>query len=487
MAGARLQKSDNSSVAGKLPHLPAANQRVVFALAWPIIISNISVPLLGLVDTAILGHLNDVTPMAAVAIGSQLFTLLLWSFGFLRMGTTAITAQRVGAHGLPGSLPALHLALASWLPVTLICSLLAWTLTPWLLPLFGDDGRVQAMAGDYLQIRYLGIPLTLLQYSLVGWFIGRGETRVPMLMLLVANTLNALCNYVFAWHLGWGAQGIALGSVIAEGVAVLLALYFAHQRGLTRAALHCLTPTWLHRMHREMRQMLHINGDLFIRTLVLLMVFAMFTALGAQQGPAVLASNAVLITLLMLISNALDGFAHAAESLCGRYLGALAYINQANLNHAHSDQTHTNQIRSQHAPQVMAQLHRAMRLTALNSVVVALLMSGLFAVANPALFALLTDHPAVIPLLDQLAPWLIALPLTGVASYWLDGIMIAAQRTRAMRNSMLMAALLIFSPLAALAVVSANNGLLWLAFHAFLLARAAFLLPTLRRVVRQGQ
>jgi len=119
--------------------------------------------------------------------------------------------------------------------------------------------------------------------------------------------------------------------------------------------------------------------------------------------------------------------------------------------------------------------------------VVALLMSGLFAVANPALFALLTDHPAVIPLLDQLAPWLIALPLTGVASYWLDGIMIAAQRTRAMRNSMLMAALLIFSPLAALAVVSANNGLLWLAFHAFLLARAAFLLPTLRRVILQGQ
>lgn len=442
--------------------LPAANQRTIWALTWPIILSNITVPLLGLVDTAILGHLEDVTPMAAVAIGAQLFTLLLWSFGFLRMGTTSVTAQAIGQHGTQRSLVILQQALWMVLPVGIVCLTLAFSFTPRLLPFFGDDFAVQNMAADYLAVRFWGIPIVLLQYCFIGWFIGRGETRIPMAMLIVANVLNALLNYIFVWHLDMTAEGVALGTLLADSGALLLAILAARRRGLT---LPFSRPQFT-----MLKNMLVINSHLFVRTLCLLLVFAIFTALGAKQGTLVLASNAVLISLLLLISNALDGFAHAAESLTGRYIGA----------------QQTQQVRT------------VLKLTALDTFLVAALLAFLFAFAGSALFGLLTNNPEVLPRLESMHVWLWLLPLTGAASYWLDGVMIGAQATKAMRNSMLAAAGVVFLPVAMLPdwmdVVGSlwsenwhsvltmnrlsNNEFLWLAFHLFLLARACFLLPT---------
>lgn len=450
-----------SSVSASDRSLPAANQRTIWALTWPIILSNITVPLLGLVDTAILGHLDDVTPMAAVAIGAQLFTLLLWSFGFLRMGTTSVTAQAIGQQGIQRSLVVLQQSLWVVLPIGAICLILALSLTPMLLPFFGDDTAVQNMAGDYLAVRFWGIPIVLLQYCFVGWFIGRGETRIPMAMLIVANVLNALLDYIFVWHLDMTAEGVALGTLLADTGALLLAVYAARRRGLT---LPFSKPQIV-----MLKNMLVINSHLFVRTLCLLLVFTIFTALGAEQGTLVMASNAVLISLLLLISNALDGFAHAAESLTGRYIGA----------------KETQQVR------------KVLILTALDTLLVALLLAVSFAIAGNALFGLLTNNPDVLPRLESMHIWLWLLPLTGAASYWLDGIMIGAQATKAMRNSMLAAAIFVFLPLATLphwftfmtglgsenwqftgvSMGSSNNEFLWLAFHLFLLARACFLLP----------
>ncbi len=452
--------TSGASVAGQTTSLPAANQRTVWALAWPIILSNITVPMLGLVDTAILGHLDDVQPLAAVAIGAQIFTLLLWSFGFLRMGTTSVTAHAVGQKGIDNSLPLLQQAIWLAIPVSIFCIIAAQVLTPLLLPLFGHDPTLHALTADYLSTRFWGIPVTLLQYCLIGWFIGRGETRIPMLMLISANLLNAGLDYYFVWHLHMGATGVALGTVLADVGALMIALIAAVQRGLT---LRLPLPD-----RAILKRMIVINRDLFIRTLTLLIVFASFAALGAAQSTEVLAANAVLISLLLLISNALDGFAHAAESLVGRFLGAAQ-------------------------PQ---QMRKAIQLTGINSLIAAFILVGLFVLAGDHLFRLLTDNEDVLPRLQEMHLWLWLLPLSGVASYWLDGVMVGAQATASMRNSMLAAAALVFFPIALLpgqlAAWSVNgevsaNTLLWLAFHLFLLARAAFLIPAIRRVVQTTQ
>lgn len=467
------------SVSASDQTLPVANQRTIWALSWPIILSNITVPLLGLVDTAILGHLDDSRPMAAVAIGAQLFTLLLWSFGFLRMGTTAVTAQAIGQSGVNRALFVLQQALWTVLPIGILCLTLALSLTPLLLPFFGDDLVVKSMAAEYLTVRFWGIPIVLLQYCFIGWFIGRGDTRIPMAMLIVANVLNALLDYLFVWHFDMGAAGVALGTLLADTGALLIAIYAAYRCGL-RLPFSAPQLTLL-------KNMLVINSHLFVRTLCLLSVFALFTALGANQGSIVVASNAVLITLLLLISNALDGFAHAAESLTGRYLGA----------------------------KKIEQVHTTLKLTALDTVLVAALMSIAFALGGDLLFTLLTDNPEVLPRLESMHLWLWLLPLTGAASYWLDGVMIGAQASKAMRNSMLAAAFFVFLPLATLphwlsfmtehltsfhwvewsenwqssllSNGSSNNVYLWVAFHLFLLARAVFLLPVFLTLWRNPQ
>lgn len=449
--------SSRSIVTASGQSLPAADQRTIWALSWPIILSNITVPLLGLVDTAILGHLDEIEPLAAVAIGAQLFTLLIWSFGFLRMGTTSLTARHLGGHGQQSTIRVLEQAVWLIIPVSLICLTLAYTLIPVVLPLYQASSEVTAGAGHYLAIRSAGIPLVLLQYALTGWFIGRGETRIPMVMLISANLINAAVDFLLVWHFSMGVAGVAIGSLCADATAVIVALAAAWQRGLRFP----LRRPWF----EFQRQMLRVNSDLFVRTFCLLMVFALFTALGARQSSEVLAANAILITLLLFISNALDGFAHATETLTGQYLGARHYV----------------------------ALPRICFLTLTDSALVAAGLAAILYWGGDTLLMLLTDQPALIPQLMDIHLWLWLLPVTGFLSYWLDGLMIGAQATRAMRNTMLIAAVVIFAPLATLPLWSENwhltgvrneNTLLWIAFHVFLLARASLLFPTFLTLCR---
>ncbi|MDF1763582.1 MAG: MATE family efflux transporter [Oleibacter sp.] len=490
------------------------SQSRILNLSWPIILSNISVPLLGLIDTAILGHLNSTKPMAAVAIGAQVMTMVLWSFGFFRMSTTALTARRSGASDDAGVHSILRQALLFTLPISLLCTVLLALFSPTVLNWFGNYTQVHELAQNYITVRCWGIPLVFFQYCLIGWFIGRGETRVPLLMLVVANVVNAVLDYVFVWHLHLSTSGVALGTVIADGISVSIGLAVAFRKGAFLSLFSNVknaniknanikkannkntsiknisskedqssasVPFQKYSTFKEselkesvlekwrvdtqfIKRFVHINSDLFIRTITLLSVFAIFTAQGAKQGSDVVAANAIIISLLLFISNALDGFAHAAETLVGQTLGQKQF----------------------------AKTQKAIWLTGVNCAGIALCLTLAFMLGSDYLLPLFTSHSDILATLEPLHYYLILLPLVGFASYWLDGIMIGAQASNAMRNSMLLAAFGIFIPwlwyhdtFLDVAQNHESNRILWQGLYAFLLARALFLLPTLVTLWRQ--
>jgi len=366
------------------------------------------------------------------------------------MGTTSLTARAYGRQG--DAVQILQQALWLVLPVlilVLICALIA---VPLLLPLMGGSGNadIQSGAREYLLIRLCSAPAVLGQYVLTGWFIGLGRTRIPLIVLTVANLLNAGLDYFLVFHLHMTSDGVALGSVLADYSGLAVALWFAHKQGLV--SLGKLPSLAL------LKPMLRINRHLFIRTLLLLGVFAFFTAQGARQSELVLAANAMLITLLMLISNGLDGFAHAAETLTGQSLG-----------------------RKQ-----SEDVRRTIRLTGLNMLLMALLLTLIFALSGSYLFHLLTDNPDLLPVLHEYRWFLFFLPLMGMPSFWLDGIFIGAQATAQMRNAMILSVLLVFLPLW-LATQSWGNYGLWGAFYAFMLARAIFMAGTFLTLLKRPQ
>ncbi|MAK92931.1 MAG: MATE family efflux transporter [Oleibacter sp.] len=368
------------------------------------------------------------------------------------MGTTSLTARAFGQNDNPVQV----LQQALWLvaPVLILvlgCALIA---VPLLLPLMGGSADIQSGAREYLLIRLCAAPAVLGQYVLTGWFIGLGRTRIPLIVLTVANLLNAVLDYFFVFHLHMTSDGVALGSVMADYSGLAVALWFAHRQGLITLgkmpSLNLLKP------------MLRINRHLFIRTLLLLGVFAFFTAQGARQGELVLAANAMLISLLMLISNALDGFAHAAETLTGQSLGR-----------KQSDD-----------------VLRTIRLTGINMLLMALLLTLAFALSGSYLFRLLTDNPDLLPVLNEYRWFLFFLPLMGMPSFWLDGIFIGAQATAQMRNAMILSVLLVFIPVwlaGQSQTLNLGNSGLWFAFYAFMLARAFFMGGTFLTLLKRPQ
>lgn len=435
-------------------------QKRILQLAWPIMLSNITVPLLGLVDTAVLGHLSEVSYLAAVALGSQVVTLLLWSFGFLRMGTTALSAHAIGeAQSSPSSnvnVRILHNALLLALLISLPLMLFAFLTLEHIIALMGGSELIQALAVEYASIRLYATPAVLLQYVLIGWFIGRGETQVPLFLLIASNSINALLDVVLVYGFGLNSDGVAWATLCADYFAASAGLYWAW-RTLKKACLpeemHWLWPSWL-----QLKPFININHQLFVRTLCLLGVFIFFTSQGAKQGELILAVNAIMITLLLFISNALDGLAHAAETLVGQSLGAK------------ND----------------SQLNQSIWLTGTNALIIALMMVAGFTWQSENLLGLLTDQADVLATALEYSPWLIWLPLMGCSSYWLDGIFIGMQAAAQMRNSMLLAAFVIFLPVWFLTQDFGNHGL-WGAFYAFLLARSVFMLPAFLTILNKHQ
>ncbi len=415
------------------------DHRRVWSLAWPMILSNITVPLLGLVDTAVIGHLPDPTYLGAVAVGAMLFSILYWAFGFLRMGTTGLTAQALGRDDVSQS----RLLLAqSLLLAGVIGTLLLLVQAPLIgtaLRLVGAGEAVSLEAARYSEIRIYGAPAVLANYALLGWFLGNENTRIPLLLLVSTNLLNMLLDVLMVYGLGMHTDGVALATVIAEYTSLALGLSFA-RRMLARQAG---TFVWQRlKVVSDYYQLIAINRYLFVRTIAILLSLAFFTAQGAKQGVTILSANAVLLNFFLIISNGLDGFAHAVEALSGRF----------------------------YAARDNAGLHRIIAATLGWSLITALLFCLLFWLAGEQIIGLLTDIPAVNQTATAYLPWVILLPLVAVWSFLLDGIFVGTTQVRAMQNTMLFSVFAVFAPAWYLSQPLGNHGL-WLAFIALFVAR----------------
>jgi len=418
-------------------------RRKVFDLAWPLILSNITVPLLGLVDTAVVGHLPDSRYLGGVTLGATLFSFLYWGFGFLRMGTTGLTAQ---AHGR-GEVDAMLRLLGQGLMLALVIGLALVALHPPVialgLSLLDGSAAVTAQAELYARWRIFSAPAVLANYVLIGWFLGRGNSRVTLLLMVINNSVNIVLDLLFVVGLGMTVDGVALASVMADycTLAVGMALAMGVWRRWSWRPV-----TGVFRDLGGYRRLLSVNLALFIRTLCLLFAFAFFHAQGADMGDTTLAANAVLLQFVLLASYALDGFAHATESLVGQRIGA-------------NDE---------------AGFRAVVWAASQWSLLAAGLASVSFWLAGDALVAVLTDLPAVRTMAGVYLPWVIVMPLLAAASYLLDGIFIGATRTRAMRDTMVLAVLGFYLPVWWLTQPLGNHGL-WLAFVAFTLARSLLL------------
>ncbi|NRA23682.1 MAG: MATE family efflux transporter [Oleispira sp.] len=365
-------------------------QKRILQLAWPIMLSNITVPLLGLVDTAVLGHLAEVSYLGAVALGGQGVTLMLWSFGFLRMGTTSLSAHATGvalsgkqSGGQSNSFRILQNALLLALMISLPLMVFAFLTMERIIALIGGSESIQVLALEYANIRLYATPAVLIQYVLIGWFIGRGQTKVPLFLLIASNSLNALLDVVLVYVYGFNSDGVAWATCCADYFAAMAGIYWAartFQKEKLKSSYDFTWPTLL-----QLKPLININQQLFVRTLCLLSVFIFFTAQGAKQGDLVLAVNAIMLTLLLLISNALDGIAHAAETLVGQSLGARHYH----------------------------RLKQSIWLTGANALMVAVIMVLGFAWQGENLLALLTNQTDVLALAIEFSHWLIWLPLIG--------------------------------------------------------------------------
>ncbi|WP_339461080.1 MATE family efflux transporter [Pseudomonas sp. EA_105y_Pfl2_R69] len=429
-------------------------QRKVWALAAPMILSNLSVPLVALVDSAVVGHLPHAHQLAAVAVGGSLYTLLTWAVGFLRMGTTGFSAQAAGR----GDGSALRQVLLQGLllggGLALLLIGLALPLSNAALGLMQPSANLDALARDYLHIRLFGLPAALATYALIGWLLGTQNARGPLAILLTTNLLNVALDLLFVLGLHWGVAGAAWASVIAEWSAALLGLYLA------RRALHgyagrldwAALRRWL-----NWRPLLAVNRDIFIRTLALQAVFFLITVQGARLGDATVAANALLLNGLLLTAHALDGLAHAVEALCGHALGA----------------------RDRNA------LRRSLIVAGGWSLLASLGFALFFLFGGHWFIGLQTNIAVVRDQAIDYLPYLALLPLIAVSSYLLDGLFIGATRAREMRDAMLLA-LLLALPLAWALQPLGNHGL-WLAFLAFMGLRSLCLGGYAYRLTRLDQ
>lgn len=425
----------------------------IWGIAWPAILSNISIPVMGLVDAAILGHLGSTHYLGAVAIGSALLSFLYWGFSFLRMGTTGLVARAMGA----GNPQQASLVLAQSAVLALILSATVLLLNPlWLsagFALMSPQPELQSLANSYASIRIYSAPAVLLTYTIVGWFIGRQDTRWPMLIVIVTNGANIGLDFLLIMGMGLHSDGAAMATVMAEYLGCALALVAVWHK------LPALPSSWIYRQLTVVsayKQLLRSNRHLFFRTVSLLFSFAFFTAMGNKLGGDYLAANALLLQLLMLAAYGMDGFAFAAEGLAGSRLGA----------------------------RDLSGFYFAVRRCGWWCAVSAGVMSLIFLTLHTALFSLLTDIPGVRQLMSQYYLWLVLLPLVAAPSYLLDGVFIGSTETRYMMTTMLFSVFIVYLPVWYVTREWGNHGL-WLAFTAFNAARGISLYRCYRSLSRR--
>ncbi|MCZ6723355.1 MAG: MATE family efflux transporter [Gammaproteobacteria bacterium] len=414
--------------------------RKVWALAGPIMISNISVPLVGAVDTAVVGRLPEPQAMGAVALGALIFSFLFWGFGFLRMGTTGFVARALGANDQQALSDTLLRVLLLALMLGFLIILLSRPVIGFALYLLESSVEVEQLTASYAGIRIWSAPATLLIYVFTGVFIGMHNTGKAFVLQLILNISNMLLDVLFVIVFGMGVEGVALATVIAEYLAVFCGFILLRQPILTAIKQF----DWQRLVERHaLVQLMSANGNIFIRTLCLVFSFAYFTALSAKMGEVVLAANAILLHLQSIMAYGLDGFAHAAEALTGSAYGAGR----------------------------RKQFSRSVKLTSLWAAIIAGLVSLMYLFFGKPILGLFTNIDSVLDAAAVFLPWMIISPLISIWSFQLDGIFIGAGYTREMRNAMLFSMLAYLLLLSVLIPWWGNHGL-FLSLSLFMLIRA---------------
>ena len=418
--------------------------RQILNLAIPNILSNLSVPLLSSVDTALVGHLSQVYYIGAVAVGSMIFNFVYWGFGFLRMGTTGLTAQAYGNHNQSEMFSLLMRAMLVALSCSFLLILMQIPVVRLSLYLIQASAEVEQHAEIYFRIRIYAAPATLSLYAIQGWFLGMQNARYPLYITLLVNVVNILCSLYFVIGLGMNSDGVALGTVIAQyaGLVFSIFLYLNAYADLTKQF------NWARILHlADLKRFFTLNLDIFIRTLFLIFAFAFFTVKSAEINDDILAANTILLQLWMLFSYGIDGFAFAAESLVGKHVGS----------------------KSKSATKTI------IKMIFLWGIGLGLIFTIIFLLFGKSIVSLFTNNTDLIGLAMSFIAWTIFAPLINSVCYIWDGVYLGATASKAMRDSTFVATIVIFLPAYYLAIGLMGNHGLWLAMTLFMTARGLIL------------
>ncbi|MDA3780124.1 MAG: MATE family efflux transporter [Bacteroidales bacterium] len=412
----------------------------ILNIAIPNIISNITIPLLGIVDIALVGHLDSKVYIGAIALGTMIFNFIYWGFSFLRMGTSGFTAQALGQRNLEESTLVLTRAMVVAFTGAILLLLLQIPISWLSFNIINGSKEVEYFAKQYFFIRIWAAPATIGLYAITGWFIGMQNARFPMIIAIIINILNIVFNILLVKVFEMKASGVALGTVIAQysGLIISIILLIKYYGKLSKyinfvKALQA----------KALKLFYSVNKDIFIRTILLIVILSFFTAVSASKGDTTLAVNTLLLQFFTIFSYITDGFAYAGEAIAGKYYGA----------------------RDKH------NLKKATKLLFLCGVSLALIFTIIYYFFNDKLILLFTDNKIVIEQVKPYLFWTTLLPLASFSAFIWDGIYIGATASAGMRNSMLISSLVIFLPSYYIFNTLWGNNGLWFAFLLFLLSR----------------
>lgn len=416
----------------------------ILRLALPNILSNISVPLVGMVDLALMGHMDSELHLNAIAIGGSIFSFIYMSFGFLRMSTTGFVAQAHGQKNQKQIIQVFSRAILVAFSVALLLMSLQVPIGKISTYLLGASPEINSEALKYFHIRIFAAPATLGLYAIMGWFIGRQDTKTPLLLALIINIGNIIFNLIFVFGFEMKSEGVAWGTLIAQYIGFSIGMFILIKRSYKMWSLWTWKDMW---EASEIKKFFAVNRDIFIRTIVLLISLTFFTASSARMGEETLAINTLLFQFFLFFTYFIDGFANAAEALIGKQLGE----------------------------DPKASLKPLVYKLFIWGFAISIPFSISYFLFGTEIMQILTDLPHIISATGPYIIWIGLLPVISFAAFIWDGVYIGATAAAPMRNSMLISSLLVFFPLYFLLEPIWGNHGLWISFLAFLLSRGLFL------------
>lgn len=426
--------------------------QLILNLAIPNIISNIAIPLLGMADVAIAGHIGSDSAIGALSIGTTLFNFIYWNCAFLRMGCSGLTAQSYGAENWKECTNLLIRSLILALIISSILLILKVPIINLSMNYIECSEQIRPLVIDYLTTRFWAVPASITLFSIHGWFIGMQDSRSPMWVVIFSNIVNIVFSIYFAQHLNYGIKGIAIGTVIAQYSSLILSLiilYFKYKERFVRTTLK----ESLNKL--KILNFFNINGDIFVRTLIITIAYTLFTTNSSKFGETILATNTLLMQLYTLFSYMSDGFAFAAESLSGRYIGEKKYD----------------------------QLQSIIKQLLYWSGGVAALFILCYILSWESILQLFNPSDTVLSCAREYIFWVISIPLAGFLPFLIDGIMLGATQTKVLRNSVAISFVIYLILLYSLMPILGNNAI-WTAFLSFILLRGILLIKPLLKITK---